>query len=138
MTTSLTDTLAALAPDLFELFHGALETYLGAALGFWQEAGALGSQLAAAPAEQEPERVRDQLVHVLGGWERVVGAWRELQGAGEVAVAESRGEVGGTLKVHLDRLQREFEEQATGLQALVDLAGMLAGEGWRGPVVPEA
>ncbi|GEM_PF-4519642 len=123
MSPTFTDALSALAPDLFELFHGALETYLGVASGFWRQAGGLAGELSAGTA---PPEARGRLGKVLADWEGVASAWRELQGAADIALAETPAELRGVLARHLAGLQREFEEQASGLQALIDLSSLLS------------
>jgi hypothetical protein len=127
LSATFTDALAALAPDLFELFHGALEAYLSAAGGFWREAGGLAAELTAGRSTGEPPVARERLVDVLGRWEGVVSAWRELLGAAEVVMAETGVALREVLKQHLERLQRDFEDQASGLQTLIDLAALLGG-----------
>jgi hypothetical protein len=136
-----------LAPDLFELFHGALETYLGVAGRFWREARGLAVDLSSAretmPAQLDDLDVvalRARLGGILARWESVDGAWRELQGASEVVLAEAPAEHRPVLQAQVRKLRREHNRQASGLQVLVDLVALVEGlaHGLPRPPMPDA
>lgn len=148
MSSPFSAALAALPPDLFELFHEALQHYLGLASAFWRDARGVAAQLMAsrdaAPGEGlAPERIADlqtRLGETLARWEGVDGAWREFQGASEVVVAEAAVADQPVLRRRLNKLRWDHESQAAGLQVLIDLATLVSGldEGIPGPPVAEA
>ncbi len=125
MSATLSDVLAVLPPDLSGAFHAALDDYLEAARSFWREAGSLGPDLAASRTGGDSARVRDRLVAALGLWEGVAEGWRAVQREAERVLLEVTEEIAEDLSGPLRRLQREFEEQAAGLQVVVELVTLL-------------
>ncbi len=131
------EALAALPPLQFEVFHGALEAYLGHAAIFWRQARGLAVALSTSrsgPAVPPltPSRagvLRARLRTLLRSWEQVEASWQEFQAAAEVVLPEVKDVARGALQARVEQVREDHREQAMGLQVLVDLGDLLEGQG---------
>ena len=117
--------MAPLPPESFESLCRALEDYLEVASDFWREALPLRIRFAQARDTGSASGTLEGLRELLGRWERVRGAWHSVRRVAERVAPQLPQESASALDVHLERLQREFEEQATGLQVFLDLVRRL-------------